>query len=855
MDSKRLYLLDATAFCYRAFYAVRGLSTSFGQPTGAIYGFLNILNKIIKENKPGYLAVCFDVSRNTFRSKKFAEYKVQRPPMPDDLSLQIPLIKEIVAAYGFLIAEKEGFEADDVIATFTKRAKALKMPVTIVSSDKDILQLVSDGVEVFSPYKDTGITYDENMVVERFGVKPNQVVDVLSLMGDSADNIPGIPGIGKKTAVGLIREFGSVVNLLEDVDKIEKEKLRQAVKENEDKIRLNKELIVLAEDMDIGFDLKCLKIGSPDLVKLASLFKRLEFKKFMADLKLEKGNRPNIEVEGCRDRDLSGIFEANEELFICADSWDNLVFYSKGKIFHPDKIEANFKHILSDCQIKKVGHGLKKMKIMLAKNGVLMEGLYFDTMIAAYLLNPSQPEYSLDSLALKYLDKAPQGNARNAQEALSLIKELKPKLEGELKTKSLFKLFTDIEMPLANVLSEMELCGVNLDLKLLLSLSQDLEKRLNKLTRAIYDLSGSEFNINSPKQLRVVLFDNLKLPVVKKTKTGPSTDEEVLNRLATKHKLPALLLEYRRLAKLKTTYVDALPQLVDSKTGKVHTSFNQCATETGRLSSSNPNLQNIPVKTDIGSNIRRAIIASSKENLLISCDYSQIELRILAHLSKDENLISEFKADRDIHKATASLIYGIEEKEVSDEMRDTAKRVNFGIVYGLTSYGLSRDLNIPLDKAQAFIEAYFSHYPKVKDYIEDEIRKAQKDGFVTTILGRRRYIPEIKSENMAIRQFAQRQAVNTHIQGSAADLIKLAMINIYKEIKERGLKSEMVLQIHDELLFDLPKEELSILVNLARERMENVLKLDVPVKVDIKIGKNWLEMDPAPVHRRGVEEI
>ncbi len=843
MNGKRLYLLDATAFCYRAFYAVKGLSTSFGQPTGAIYGFLNILNKILKENKPGYLAVCFDVSRDTFRSKKFAEYKVQRPPVPDDLLSQIPLIKEIVAAYGFLIVEKKGFEADDIIASFTKQAKALKIPVTIVSSDKDILQLVSDGVEVFSPYKDTGITYDENMVVERFGVKPNQVADVLSLMGDSADNIAGISGIGEKTAVGLIQKFGSVADLLKNTDKIDKQKLRQAVEENKDKIRFNRELIVLVEDMEINFDLESLRPGSPDLVKLASLFKRLEFKKFLMGLKLKEGERIDMEAEDCRDGDLGGISKADEELFIYADKPDDFIFYSQGRILHLNKIGVNFKSILSNPQIRKSGHDLKKMKVMLAKDNLLMEGLYFDTMIAAYLLNSSLPEYGLDSLALKYLDKIPQDKDINAQEALSLVKELKPKLEKELKDKFLFKLFTETEMPLANVLAEMELCGIKLDLKLLSSLSQDLEKRLNKLTRAIYDLSGSEFNINSPKQLRVVLFDNLKLPVVKRTKSGPSTDEEVLNKLTAKHKLPALLLEYRQLTKLKTTYVDALPQLVDIKTGKVHTSFNQCVTETGRLSSSNPNLQNIPVKTDIGRNIRRAVIASVKENLLISCDYSQIELRILAHLSKDENLISEFKASRDIHKATASLIYGLEEREVTEDMRNTAKRVNFGIVYGLTSYGLSRDLNIPLDEAQVFIDAYFSRYPKVKDYIEDEIKEAEKEGFVTTILGRRRYIPEIKSKNMAVRQFAQRQAVNTPIQGSASDLIKLAMINIHKEIKERGLKSEMVLQIHDELLFDLPKGELPLLVNLVRERMENVLKLDVPIKVDIKMGHNWLEME------------
>ncbi|MFA5287680.1 MAG: DNA polymerase, partial [Candidatus Omnitrophota bacterium] len=553
MDSKRLYLLDATAFCYRAFYAVRGLNTSFGQPTGAIYGFVNILNKIIKDNKPKYLAVCFDVSRDTFRSKVFAEYKIQRPPMPDDLSSQIPLIKEIVSAYGFSIIEKEGFEADDLIANFAKRAKAYKVPVTIVSSDKDILQLVSDGVEVFSPYKDAGITYDANMVEERFGVKPDQVADVISLMGDSADNIPGIPGIGEKTALGLIKEFGSLDNLLKNVENISKEKVKQAIKNNRDKIKLNKGLVILSGDLEIDFDLKSMEIGNPDLAKLANLFKRLEFKKFLIGLSLKEDSGTKVDIVECQDSDLNKLFKAGDELFISIDRPDNIFFYSGAKIMHLDKIGDHFKRVLSDPKIKKISHDLKKAKVILARDSMLLDGLYFDTMIAAHLLNPSQPGYALDSLALEYLGKVLRGRDISPEGGLSLIKELKPKLENLLKEKQLLDLFTDTEMPLADVLAEMELCGIRLDLKLLTSLSKELEKRLKELIQDIYDLSGSEFNINSPKQLRVILFDHLKLPVVKKTKTGPSTDEEVLNKLASKHKLPALLLEYRQLTKLKTT--------------------------------------------------------------------------------------------------------------------------------------------------------------------------------------------------------------------------------------------------------------------------------------------------------------
>jgi DNA polymerase-1 len=464
-------------------------------------------------------------------------------------------------------------------------------------------------------------------------------------------------------------------------------------------------------------------------------------------------------------------------------------------------------------------------------------------MIAAYLLNPSRPDYSLTDLAWDYLGEPIGNKIIDALKSISSIIQLRPKLEKELGEKSLLSLFRELEMPLTEVLSEMQLSGIKLDLEVLKKLSTDIEKRLIGLIEDIYDKAGTQFNINSPKQLRDILFEKLKLPIVKKNKTGPSTDEEVLRKLADKHKLPALLLEYRQLTKLKNTYIDTLPEQVDKKTGRIHTSFNQTGTETGRLSSSNPNLQNIPIKTDIGSNIRKAIISSGPDNYLLSCDYSQIELRILAHLSKDENLNSAFRKDRDIHIATASLIYGLNEKDVTDEMRDVAKRVNFGIIYGLTSYGLSRDLRISVDEAQGFIDAYFTRYPRVKDYIQEQIKKAQEQGFVTTILGRRRYLPEINNKNQGIRQFAQRQAVNTPIQGSASDLIKLAMVQIHKEIKQESLRSTMLIQIHDELVFDVPEQELRRMIELIKDRMENVLKLDVPIRVDIKKGYNWLEME------------
>jgi len=844
MSKKKLYLIDATAFCYRAFYALKNLSTSFGQPTNAIYGFMNMLNKILKDKRPDYLGVCFDVSRDTFRTKKFAEYKIHRPPMPEGLSSQLPLIKQIILALGIASFQKQGFEADDIIATLARKAEKEKLSTVIVSSDKDILQLVDDETVVFSPYKDEGVTYDRKKVLERFGVSAERITDIVALMGDDVDNIPGISGIGEKTAGDLIREFGSLERLLENADKIKQEKIKKTILDNIDKIHLNKELAVLDKEVDIGFDLDSLKIKEPNHKELVRLFKYLEFKKFLKELMPEEEKPKATGVSELQDKDLEALIKNEEgELILYGSQLDNFIFQINNEIFKIKEAGENLKRILGDSRLKKISHDLKKIKITLSREDIAFRGISFDCMVAAYLLNPSRAEYGLADIAWDYLGCL-SGKMPDSSKAVDLINQLRPKLEKELKEKELIRLFEELEMPLVEVLAQMESSGIKLDLKVLQQLSREIEKRLIDLIEDIYGLSGSQFNINSPKQLRQILFEKLKLPVVKKSKTGPSTDEEVLKKLADKHKLPQLLLEYRQLTKLKNTYVDTLPALIDHKTGRVHTSFNQTATETGRLSSSNPNLQNIPIKTDIGRNIRKAIISSSDNSFLLSCDYSQIELRVLAHLSGDKNLILAFKQNKDIHTSSASLIFGLEEKEISDAMREVAKRVNFGIVYGLSAYGLSKDLSISVDEAQRFIDAYFLRYPGVQEYIQEQIQKAQETGFVTTLLGRRRYIPEINNKNQGIRQFAQRQAVNTPIQGTASDLIKLAMIEIQRQINSRELSAKMILQIHDELVFDVNNEELTVLEELVRDRMENVLKLDVPIKVDIKKGKNWLEMEP-----------
>jgi len=843
MADKSLFLIDATAFCYRAFYALRDLSTSSGQPTNAVYGFLNILNKILKEQKPDYLACCFDVSRDTFRAKKFAEYKIQRPPMPDGLSSQIPIIKDIISAYRIPIFEKDGFEADDIIAELARKAAVKKMRVTIVSSDKDILQLVDKRITVFNPYKDEGVFYDASGVKERFGVEPERIADIIALAGDDADNLPGVPGIGEKTAAKLILDYGTLDKMLKNISKVEPEKIRLAISEHVQRVKLNKELVELRQRLGLKLDLKKAEVREPDYAELGRIFKKLEFKSLLKNLPLEEDKAAPVKLHSCNLAELKKLLSNTTELTLYGEPAGELFFTVDNKFFSAKDAGGGLEAAIPDAKIKKTGYDLKKLKLAFFKEGLILNGLDFDVMIASYLLNPSRSSYALGDLALENLGEFLRDENLEPREGLGLVVKLKPVLKKALREKELLSLFEELEMPLVSVLAQMEQDGIKLDLGLLKSLARELERRLIKLIADIYEASGTQFNINSPKQLAGVLFEKLQLPVIKKTKTGPSTDEEVLRRLADKHELPGLLLEYRQLTKLKNTYVDALPKLVDPATGRVHTSFNQTGTETGRLSSSNPNLQNIPVKTDIGRKIRQAIITSSEKNCLLSCDYSQIELRVLAHLSGDQMLIKAFHSNQDVHRLTASLINDIPESEVEESMRETAKRVNFGIIYGQSSYGLGRDLGIPVQEAQNFIDAYFLRYPKVKDYIDKQIKKAQVDGFVTTLLGRRRYIPEINNKNLGIRQFAQRQAVNTPIQGTASDLIKLAMIKISSQIKEKGFKAKMILQIHDELVFDLPLSELHVFSAMVKDKMEQVMKLDVPIRVDMKKGKNWLEME------------
>ncbi|HNQ50509.1 MAG TPA: DNA polymerase I [Candidatus Omnitrophota bacterium] len=844
MGNATVFLIDATALCYRAFYAIRGLTTSKGEQTNAIFGFVRMLRKLIKDHKPVHLAVCFDVSRETFRQKKFAAYKAQREAMPDGLSGQIPVIKDIVAAYGIPLFEQAGFEADDIIATLSHKAKKQGVRTVVISADKDLLQLVDEDIAVLNPQDAEGM-YDTARVKEKIGLAPAQIPDLIAFVGDTADNIPGIRGITAKKAVALLAEYGSAEQVVQAAGRLPAGKLRQAIEENARQIALNKELAVLDDRMDLAFSLDSLAIKEPDVKKLARIFTEYELKAFLKDLPASaQPALPAVSAEFIVDKDMTAAC-APGALYVAGAGLDSLSFGSGDRIFRVEKAGPGVKHVLADPAVSKVGHDLKKLAVALAADGVELNGIFFDTMIAGYLLNPARSNFALEDIAWEYLKETPAtgGEPLDSAAAVGLVRRMHPLLERALRDNELITLFETLEMPLVRVLAQIEMNGIRLDCARLKQLSGELEQKIARLIRDIYGLCGCEFNLNSPKQLREVLFEKLQLPAGRRTKTGPSTDEEVLRGLAERHEFPRMLLEYRQLMKLKSTYVDALPLLVNPLTDRLHTTLNQTGTQTGRLSSSNPNLQNIPVKTELGRSIREAIVAFSPDSMLVSFDYSQIELRILAHMSGDEELIKAFRDDADVHRRTAALVYGCAESDVTGEMRSAAKRINFGIVYGLSAYGLSRDLSIPIAAAQQFIDAYFATYPGVKAYIDDQIAKAKQDGFVATILGRRRYLPEIKDRNIGVRQFAERQAVNAPIQGSASDMIKLAMVRLSDVMRMRGIPARMILQIHDELLFDVPQPLVMQVAALVRDIMEHAIELVVPVKVDVAQGPNWNRME------------
>ncbi len=850
MSSHKLFLIDAHALCYSSFYAIRELTNSHGQPTNAVYGFVSTLRKILREYKPEFVAVCFDSHKKTLREEKFKAYKIQRKPMPDGLIPQIPIIKDVMAAYGLKIFELGGYEADDLIATIATKASGIKnLEIVIVSEDKDMFQLSEDHIKFYSTRKD--LIFGAKEIEERFGFKPKRIIDYISLAGDSTDNIPGVNGIGEVTAKSLIKEYGDLDGILKNVDSIKSQKVKEKLINQRDQALLCRELALLETKVPVEVDLKDLKIQPADKKWLLKKFKKLEFKRFSEELmgavnpKSATSIQEAIVVDDKKawDKLLDAITKENAVAFMvdCENDKKDIYLGVKTNVYQmKSSYYKELSKIFSDEKIVKVTFDLKKSLNALDKLNCRPNNV-FDVMLACFLSGNVAKVNSINSLVWAY-DHESWGEDTPISRQVGYLMKIYAVLKRELAEKSLDELLADVEMPLAFVLHKMESHGVHLDLKLLSDMSRECEKKINDLTAKLYKMAGEEFNVNSPKQLSHILFEVLKLPVVKRTKTGFSTDEEVLSTLAANHEFPSLLLEYRQLAKLKSTYIDALPQMVDKTTGRIHAEFDQIGAETGRLSSRNPNLQNIPIRTELGRQIRKAFIPSDKQKILISADYSQIELRILAHLSKDKTLKKAFEEDQDIHEYTASLIFDVKDKKIDYHMRDTAKRINFGIVYGMSAFGLSKDLGIRQDEAQDFIDRYFLRYPGVKTFMEKTIEECEEKGYVTTLLKRRRYIPEINNKNMAIRQFAQRQAINTPVQGSAADLMKLTMIHVDQAITKNKLGARMLITVHDELVLESDKNQSKETMDLVKNVMEGSFKLSVPIKVSAKSGPNWLDM-------------
>ena len=893
-SDKTIYLIDGSAYIYRAYHAVRGLSNSRGLPTNATFGFTRMLIKLVKERTPEYMVIFFDVKGPTFRHKIYEDYKANRPPMPEDLVLQIPYIKDITRGFNIPVMELEGFEADDLIGTAAQKAENKGFKVVMVTGDKDFVQLVTDRSIIWDPMKEK--TTDADTVRKESGLEPLQMIDVMGLSGDKADNIPGVPGIGPKTAISLIKNFDSMEGLYEQVDTITKKKQHEKLVKFKDQAFLSKDLVTIDRNVPLKFVPEDYKYRSPDNEILAELFKELEFRRLQQDFpkKTDLSNKhyhavyTEDELFRLRERlEASDIFALDTETTskdaMHADlvgvsfsiKPDEAYYIPCGHKYPgaPEQLDKTYvlgqlKQLLENPEIKKIGQNIKYDWIVLARHGVNLAGVVFDTMLASYLLNPSKRAHSLDQIALDFLDhktisytdviknvKDAKDGGKNGFASVPLEQGVPyacedaditlmacEVLEKEIEQAGLNKLMDEVEMPLVPVLKDMEMQGICVDTKRLKSLSTSFAERLTFLEQDIFSAAGEEFNINSSQQLGSILFEKLNLPVQKKTKkkTAYSTDVDVLTKLAPMHELPELVLKYRTLAKLKSTYTDSLLALIHPETGRVHTSFNQTVTATGRLSSSRPNLQNIPIRGDEGVEIRKAFIPRPGW-MLVAADYSQIELRILAHYSDDNILIKAFLDEEDIHTRTAAEVFQVFPSFITPDLRRQAKTINFGIVYGMSPYGLSKELDISRKMAKQYIDSYFARYKGVKRFINETIEAAGRTKTTSTLLGRVRLLPDIDSPKKTLREYAERTAINTPIQGTAADLIKIAMINVNQAFKDKGLKAAMLLSVHDEILFETPPEELDASEELVKEIMEHVMDLKVPLKVNLDAGKNWAE--------------
>jgi len=907
---KSLYIIDGTALIYRSYFAfIRSpLITSTGENTSAVFGFTTSLFRLIKERKPDYLIITFDSKEPTFRHTVYPEYKATRERMPEDMLGSLPRLAQVIEALCITHIECPGYEADDIMGTLAERGYKAGLDVYLVTGDKDLMQLVNDRIFWFN-LKRTGVEdeiLDPDGIKNKFGVLPKQVVDVLGLMGDHSDNVPGIPGIGGKTAVKLITEFGTMENVLNNVDKISKKSLQEKITQHWELAQLSKQLVTIERNVPVSIDIESCVIGEPDREQVYSLFKELEFNSIAEQYKpviitVKKPHnyhtiltRSELEtlahtLKQTSGKDIGFVFDIETTgLDILTAEIVGISFAIPRQGGAPGKTEAFYvpfiapdtplsvlpvdilnvlKPLLADETISKCGHNLKFDCSILRRYTIPVAGQLYDTMVAAYLLQQDKQEYNLGSLSEEFLkiEKIPIesliGSGKDqismAEVPLARIAEyscedadctlqLWQVFEPKLKELGLWKLFSEIEMPLVPILMDMELTGISLDVAFLQELSVKMHRMMNELTKEIYIEAGEEFNIGSPQQLGKILFEKLEIHKLlgnkraKKTKIGYSTDVNVLEQYRG-HPLVSRILEHRQLAKLLSTYIDALPKLIHPKTGRVHTSFNQTITFTGRLSSTNPNLQNIPIRTEIGREIRKAFIPRDASWRIISADYSQIDLRVMADMSNDDKMRQAFINGADIHTMTAARIFGVNENDVTPEMRHRAKATNFGIIYGMTQYGLAKQLNISNDEAVAFITAYFTLFPAINEYRINRIAKACNDGYVTTLMGRRRYLPELFSDNQHLRKSAENMAINTPIQGTAAEIIKKAMISLSDILRKQGFQAKLLLQIHDELVLEAPEVEVNALNIVVKDCMEHTVSLSVPLKVEVRSGQNWLD--------------
>lgn len=892
----KLLLIDGNSILNRAFYAISGpkmLSRADGTPTNAVFGFVNILNKYIEEEQPDYIAVAFDLKAKTFRHMMYDGYKATRKGMPDELAVQLPIVKRVLEAMNIPIIEKEGIEADDIIGILSRQAETEEMSVSILTGDRDALQLVDENITVIIPTTSKGTTittrYTPEEIRLKYGIGPESMIELKALMGDASDNIPGVKGVGEKTALELIRQFGTIDNLYENLSSITKEKLKENLRECKDLAYLSRELGTILRDGEVSWDVRKLKREEINKKELLEVFRDLEFNSLIKKMDLENAETGTETVlqapEICCERIDSPerLREAVTELVSPDPENAGLVYLvpliiKTGKVgghlraicisagdkgFYAENIEEPvlaeaLKPVLENGSVTIVTHNIKELYTwVLCRNGDITAD-YFDTMLGEYLIDALASDYSIPVLARKHLGidiEAPETKNRGRQagpepepdrtfrylhDMLSVLKPIYEKQKEILKNSGQNELFYKVEQPLALVLGSMEYYGFKVDQENLEKYGMRLDHRIRSLEQTIFVLAGEEFNINSPKQLGTVLFEKMGLKASKKTKTGYSTDAETLNELSDSHEIIPCILEYRQLTKLKSTYAEGLVKVINPDTGRIHSSFNQTVTSTGRISSTEPNLQNIPIRTELGREIRQAFIPE-EGFVLVDADYSQIELRVLAHITGDDMLRKAFKEGLDIHAMTASQVFGVPIDMVSSEMRRRAKAVNFGIVYGIGDFSLAKDIGVTRKEAASYIEGYLSTYPMVRKYMNDIAASAKEKGYVETMLHRKRYIPELKSPNFQVREFGRRVALNTPIQGSAADIIKIAMVRVWRELKEKGLRSRLILQVHDELLVEAAAEELEQVKDIVRRNMESAVELAVPLIADVSTGATWYD--------------